>query len=112
MMVPHLYYAEDPSGSGELACAATLVPTLDPEIAEDDFEVLQDEKPEQEDLEIGTGEDYHFLFLVDRSGSMWGRRMEMARNALTLFIRSLPEGCKFSIISFGSSHSSDGDKVV
>ena len=111
-MLPHLYYAEDPSGSGEHACAVTLVPTLDPEIADDDFEVLQDEKPEQEDLEIGNGEDYHFLFLVDRSYSMSGRRMEMARNALTLFIRSLPEGCKFSIISFGCSHSSDGDKVV
>jgi len=29
-------------------------------------------------------------------------RMEVAKNALDLFIRSLPKGCKFSIISFGS----------
>ena len=29
-------------------------------------------------------------------------RMEVAKQALDLFIRSLPKGCKFSIISFGS----------
>lgn len=29
-------------------------------------------------------------------------RMEVAIQALDLFIRSLPKGCKFSIISFGS----------
>ena len=46
MMVPHLYYSEDPSGSGEIACATTLVPTFDPVTTEDAFEVLEDEKPE------------------------------------------------------------------
>ena len=31
-------------------------------------------------------------------------RMEIAREALSIFIRSLPAGCKFSIISFGSAY--------
>ena len=31
-----------------------------------------------------------------------GGRIEKAREALILFLRSLPAGCKFSVISFGS----------
>ena len=65
------------------------------------MEVVEDEEPE---ATAGTpGSAFHFIFLVDRSGSMRSQgRMEAAKNALTLFIRSLPEGCIFSIISFGS----------
>ena len=65
------------------------------------MEVLDDEEPESVSLSQGT--DFHFFFLVDRSGSMRGAgRMEAANEALKLFVRSLPTGCKFSIISFGS----------
>ena len=32
-------------------------------------------------------------------------RIGLARDALAIFVRSLPVGCKFSIISFGSSFS-------
>lgn len=34
---------------------------------------------------------------------MWGQRMIKAKEALILFIRSLPAGCKFSVINYGSS---------
>ena len=63
--------------------------------------VVKDEKPEASKL--GAGSDFHFIFIVDRSGSMClNKRMQIAREACILFMRSLPEGCKFSIISFGS----------
>ena len=43
-----------------------------------------------------------FTFVVDRSGSMGGQKMEITKESLKLFIQSLPEGSQFQIISFGS----------
>lgn len=100
MMVPQLLYAESADQS-EIACAVSLVPTFDPIKPQDFFEVVKDEKPES--IKLGHGSEFHFIFLVDRSGSMgMSRRMPIAIEALTLFLRSLPDGCKFSILSFGN----------
>jgi hypothetical protein len=44
------------------------------------------------------------VFLVDRSGSMAGERMETVKSTLQLFLRSLPEGSLFNIVSFGDFH--------
>lgn len=101
MMLPSLIYAENPQ-TNEVACLASLVPTFEPPAPQEAMEVLDDELPEATNLG-SHGSDFHFYFLLDRSGSMreYGR-MESAINALKLFIRSLPEGCHFSIISFGS----------
>ena len=53
--------------------------------------------------EFYGSDKFHFIFLVDRSSSMNNfDRIERARDALTIFIRSLPFGCRFSILSFGS----------
>ena len=55
---------------------------------------------------LTPGNLFHFIFLVDRSGSMSCEgRMKAAIDALTLFIRSLPTGCRFSVHSFGSDFS-------
>jgi len=46
------------------------------------------------------------IFLVDRSGSMDGSSMELAKEALQLFLHSMPVDCYFNIWSFGSHFSS------
>jgi len=100
MMKPQLLYAKSPT-SGEVACIASLVPTFEPPAPQEDIEILRDEEPEM--TEISHGKDFHFIFVVDRSGSMRGPRMTAANDALKIFMRSLPTGCRFSILGFGSS---------
>lgn len=43
-----------------------------------------------------------FVFLLDRSGSMSGGRMNMAKEALSLFLKSLPSDSYFNVCSFGT----------
>jgi len=45
---------------------------------------------------------------------MGGPRIEKAKEALSLFIRSLPLGCQFTVLSFGSRYSQikDGESEV
>lgn len=44
-----------------------------------------------------------FVFIIDRSGSMAGQRINNAAKALQLFMRSLPVDCRFNVVSFGST---------
>ncbi|CAH1271034.1 VWA5A [Branchiostoma lanceolatum] len=57
----------------------------------------------REDLVTNCGE---FIFILDRSGSMSGNKIKNARETLLLFLKSLPIGCYFNIVGFGSSHQS------
>ena len=57
-------------------------------------------------IENPIEEDFkgNFIFLIDRSGSMSGQRIEMAKQSLIYFLKSLQEnGSKFNIICFGSN---------
>ncbi|KAJ6626917.1 von Willebrand factor type A domain-containing protein [Mycena sp. CBHHK59/15] len=52
-----------------------------------------------------TGQEY--IFVVDRSGSMSGARIETAKSTLQLLLRMLPSnGSTWNIFSFGSGYSS------
>ena len=44
-----------------------------------------------------------FIFLIDQSGSMNGKSIILVRQALLLFIKSLPVGSYFQFIGFGTS---------
>ena len=43
-----------------------------------------------------------YIFLIDRSGSMSGGKMQRAKNSLLLFLKSLPTDCFFNVIGFGT----------
>eukprot|EP00116_Pleurobrachia_bachei_P002729 sb/3462991/ len=45
-----------------------------------------------------------FVFIVDCSGSMSGVCIHKAKEAMRVFIQSLPEDCYFNIVRFGSSY--------
>jgi len=47
---------------------------------------------------------WDFVFVIDRSGSMNGRKIMQASDTLLLFLRSLPAECTFNIVGFGSKY--------
>ena len=55
----------------------------------------------------------NFIFCIDRSGSMSGKRINLAKESLLYFIRSLPDSnSNFEIISFGSIYEAMFGKCV
>lgn len=80
--VPTAVLETHPTIPNHRALMATLVPRF----------VLPLEHPE-------------IVFVIDRSGSMQGKPMELAKSALKVFLKSLPVGVKFNICSFGSRYS-------
>ena len=51
-----------------------------------------------------------FIFLLDKSGSMWGERMDLAKETLIFFLRSLPKNSYYHLIAFGSFFEYIGSK--
>ena len=53
-----------------------------------------------------------FVFLIDQSGSMGGKSIDLVKKALLLFIQSLPGGSYFQLIGFGSSFKKYNEQPV
>ncbi|KAJ3436993.1 von willebrand factor a domain-containing protein 5a [Anaeramoeba flamelloides] len=64
--------------------------------------------PDLEDCDVKT----ELIFLIDRSGSMRGKRIANVRDLMNIFLHSLPDTCKFNIIGFGSSYKTLFNKSV
>ena len=80
---------------------ANEVTDYDFEAASNPILTIDDNNPKL-DIENFSG---NFVFIVDRSGSMYGDRIEMAKESLIYFLKSLPNTkSKFNIISFGSTY--------
>jgi len=70
---------------------ASFVPNfIEKDIATDVFTVTEEERPDPQDIPSYTEGDNMFIFIVDRSGSMSGGKMETTKEALILFLKSLP----------------------
>lgn len=78
---PRCFVERDAAGNGTLALQLTLIPRFS--------------------LPPTTAQEY--LFLVDRSGSMEGSRIETARDTLISMLRMIPVGSTFNIFSFGNN---------
>jgi len=96
---PKLMVQESKAHPDEVALILQVVPTFDPQPQGELKVVFDTPPPEQEEFVPGNT---CFVFIIDRSGSMDGPRIEMAKEALRLFLQSLPVGSKFDVISFGS----------
>lgn len=79
--IPQAILETHPTIPNQRALMATLVPKF----------ALPPEKPE-------------IVFVCDQSGSMGGSSMDLAKEALQVFLKSLPVGVKFNICSFGSHY--------
>ena len=66
--------------------------------------------PTEEDCQKTMNNDEttnEFIFVVDCSGSMEDEgKIGLARQAMLLFLKSLPVNCQFNIVRFGSQHQS------
>ena len=65
----------------------------------DAYKVATAGKKSEVNTDAAQGE---YIFYLDRSRSMMGVRMERAKEALILLIKSLPENSYFNVIGFGT----------
>ena len=79
------------------------------------------EKPDEDNTISYTAKDEEnitnetpglFVFLIDQSGSMSGKPIELVKKALLLFIQSLPEQSYFQLIGFGSDFKKYNEEPV
>ena len=81
----------------------SFAPSFFPETDAVALDTAFDEKPQPQELPPALKDKHFFVFIVDRSGSMAGSKMETTKEALVLFLKSLPSDSIFEVISFGST---------
>mmetsp|Transcript_28188 Transcript_28188/g.24984 ORF Transcript_28188/g.24984 Transcript_28188/m.24984 type:complete len:108 (-) Transcript_28188:234-557(-) len=86
-------------------CAmCTFFPNYFKNVSEKEFleKAKESAKPKMEVSMKETRGEY--IFLIDRSGSMSGTSIKVARETLVYFLKSLPKNSYFNVVSFGSSY--------
>lgn len=64
--------------------------------------LISENSTEMDDFEVIGDNPAEFIFLVDRSGSMGGKPIKMAAEAVMIGLQSMPSGSFFNVVSFGS----------
>jgi uncharacterized protein with von Willebrand factor type A (vWA) domain len=102
MDAPVLLAQASPAHPDEVAVMFSFVPQFEGIQQTTELETAVEERPEPQEIPGEyVEENNYFIFIVDRSGSMSGTKMETTKEALTLFLKSLPSDSYFDIISFG-----------
>ena len=83
-------------GTNEEGTTAAILSFM-PEV----LEPVAEEDPTETEEPLGE-----YIFVLDRSGSMMGDRIALAKDAAMFFLKSLPSTSKFNIVSFGSQFTS------
>ena len=115
MEKPRLLFQKNQKPDGYVSVMAQFMPTFQEEQPQDKETAIAltldpnefEDMPMDMNFELNRVKDLkkQFIFVIDRSHSMedYGR-IHIAIKALKLFMQSLPAGCGFQIISFGTRH--------
>ena len=102
MQKPEVLYGKSPDQPGEVAWSLALTPTFEKQNKKKaKTDIVENEEPVSTVLLYGN--HLHFIFLVDRGDTMKGPQMQAVKDALGLFLRSLPLNSKFTVLSFGNN---------
>ena len=114
MEAPRLLYQKSKAVDGYVSIMAQFMPTfqeVQPQDQENPINFVQDpDDIEEVEMDMNfekklSDKEPKFFFILDRSWSMDDHnRINIALEALKLFLLSLPAKCGFQIISFGSFH--------
>lgn len=101
MKKPVLRIQRSAKHKNEVAVMFSAVPCFKEAMLEPQEVIHENENDLEEMNEWADPKEFHYTFIVDRSGSMYGARIATTKKALKLFMQSLRIGCTFSIYSFG-----------
>ncbi|CDW78536.1 UNKNOWN [Stylonychia lemnae] len=100
-----LFSQESESHPDQVAVMLSVLPSfIEQTTSVPSLDTYEEEIPDPQDVQYINPGDCIYIFLVDRSGSMRGDKMQTTKEALKLFLKSLPPRSNFEIISFGTQY--------